>query len=120
MKNFISAEAIDGVTSCALSHLRKLKSFSKKRLAKKYELPCGCEEVALEDLLSDYQCQECEELYFYSFCIGEVVQGNDTWHCNPCGKCRDCSEWHCKKCNDCTYGLTLKCDGCGKKSPYSG
>jgi hypothetical protein len=98
--------------------MRKRNALSQEELKKKYELPCGCEAVVLEDLLTDYQCQECDEIYFYSFCLKEIVEENNIWHCQACGTCRESAEWHCKKCNQCTYGLTLPCDGCGKKSPY--
>ena len=68
---------------------------------KKYELPCGCEKVALIDLLGDYSCSKCGEVYWYSFCWDEVVQDSCTWHC--------------EKCNRCTYGVTLACEGCGSR-----
>lgn len=111
-------EVTEKLTDCVLQNIQKYKKLSKEALKKQYELPCGCEKVALKDLLSDYECQECEEVYFYSFCLKEVVYKNDTWHCKVCGDCKESSEWHCKRCNECTYGLTLPCDGCGKKAPY--
>ena len=114
------AENVEELSDCVLRNIRKYKKLTKQELDKLHELPCGCEKVALKDLLSDYACPECGEIYFYSFCAKEVVYENDTWHCVPCGTCRESSEWHCKRCNDCTYGLTLSCDGCGKKSPYVG
>ncbi len=109
---------LDQLTDCARQHLKKIIALTEGALAKKYELPCGCESATLKDLLYGYECVECGEQYFYSFCWKEVAQENDTWHCNICGKCRDASEWHCKRCNKCTYGLTLECEHCGKKSPY--
>ena len=118
MNNAVTSRDNEQLTDCARLHRTKSKSFSQKKLKQKQELPCGCEEVAIEDLLSDYQCQECNETYFYSFCWGDVVQESETWHCISCGKCRDASEWHCKRCNECTYGLTLNCENCGRKSPY--
>lgn len=118
MKNNNPMEDIKQLTICAQSHIKKLNSLSQKQLEQKYELPCSCEEVALRDLLCDYECQECGGIYFYSCCWNDVVYEDDTWHCIPCGKCRGSSEWHCKRCNDCTYGLTLECDNCGKKSPF--
>lgn len=114
------AEDFEELSDCSLNNITKYKKLTKKELDKLYELPCGCEKVALKNLLSDYECLQCEEIYFYSFCLKDVVYENDTWHCVPCGICRESSEWHCKRCNDCTYGLTLSCDGCGKKSPYVG
>lgn len=107
------------LTDCAVSNKRKWSYAPQSKMRRKYELSCGCESVALSELLSDYECQECGELYFYSFCLKEVVDTNSFWHCNDCGTCRESAEWHCKKCHDCTYGLTLACDGCGAKSPYA-
>ncbi len=105
-------------TDCTLSNLKRYKTLSPEDLSKLYELPCSCEKVTLEDLLSNYECEECGEVYFYSFCWEDVVYENDTWHCKSCKTCRESSEWHCKSCNTCTYGLTLSCEECGKKSPY--
>ena len=106
-------------TDCTLSNLKKYKALSPEDMKKMYDLPCSCEKVSLKDLLSTYECEECGEVYFYSFCLEDVVYENDTWHCHACKTCRESSEWHCKSCNSCTYGITLPCDGCGKKSPYA-
>jgi hypothetical protein len=81
------------------------------------ELPCGCESIEIKNLIEVYECTQCGENYFYSFCWEEVVQEGDTWHCQDCRTCRDWREWHCKKCNDCAYGLSLPCDSCGRKPP---
>ena len=109
---------LPSLTDCALRHQKKWKAFSPKQLKKTYDLPCGCEKVSLEDLLDSYECSDCSEGYFYSFCYDEVMDEQSIWHCNDCRTCREDREWHCKTCNKCTYGLTLPCDGCGKKSPY--
>jgi len=113
----MSAE--ESLIGCAVSHTRKHGTLSTTKLRKKHPLPCGCEAVSLEELFHNYQCQGCDEIYFYSFCLKDVVEENNTWHCKSCDTCRESSEWHCKKCNDCTFGLTLPCDRCGKKSPYA-
>ena len=110
---------INFLSQCVMGNSRKYKALTEEKLQHKHELPCGCEEVTLENLLCNYECTECGEVYYYSFCMKEVVYENNTWHCNNCGTCRESAEWHCKKCNDCTYGLTLKCDRRGKKSPYA-
>ena len=111
---------IDWLSNCANAHLKKYYSLPATEHNKKHELPCGCEEVALKDLIEPYTCEECDEVYFYSFCMKEVVDENSFWHCKACNTCRETNEWHCKKCDDCTYGLTLPCDTCGKKPPCSG
>jgi hypothetical protein len=116
MKKIMSS--IDQLTDCAKRHKKKIASLTKAALKKKYKLPCGCESAALEDLLCNYNCQECGETYFYSFCWKDVVYESNTWHCDICGKCQDSSIWHCESCNNCTYGLTLECEHCGKHSPY--
>lgn len=109
---------IDQLSDCAKQHYKKIASLTKAALKKEYALPCGCESAALKDLLYSYECSECGETYFYSFCWKDVVQENDTWHCDTCGTCQDSSTWHCKSCDNCTYGLTLECEHCGKHSPY--
>lgn len=107
------------LSSCAAHHARKWKKYASKQRQQLYELPCGCgEQATLEELLTSFTCEECDETYIYSFCLKEVVSEDEIWHCNACGTCRESAEWHCNACNDCTYGLTLPCDGCGKKSPY--
>jgi len=108
----------DELTDCSKHHHKKVILLTEVELKKEHELPCGCESATLEDLLYGYECSECEEVYFYSFCWKEVVQENDTWHCNACGTCRDSGDWHCKACNKCTQGLTLPCEHCGKKSTH--
>ena len=109
----------EDLTHCALDNIRKVKALTKKQKDKKYDLPCGCDQVSLEDLLGEYECEGCNEIYSYSFCWKEIVQDGDTWHCKECKTCRDWREWHCTTCNTCTYGASLPCEGCGKKSPYA-
>lgn len=119
MQHIINEQEISDLTDCAADHIKEIKALTQKQRKKTYELPCGCEEVALENLMSEYACSECEEFYFYSFCWDEVVQDNDTWHCKDCKECRDWLEWHCKSCNICNSSTSLPCKGCGKKSPYA-
>lgn len=119
MTNALESINAEDLTDCAFDYISQHKALSKKAEEKKYELPCGCEEVTLGELVSDYQCSECDETYFYSFCWKEVVQSNDTWHCKSCGTCRDWREWHCDSCNICNYGASLPCESCGEKSPYA-
>jgi hypothetical protein len=107
-------------SDCFVAHSKKVKALTKEQLQKQHELPCGCEQTTLQELLSEYTCGECGETYFYSFCNREVVAINEAWHCKACKTCKEFSEWHCDRCNECTYGLTLPCDGCGEKSPYAG
>jgi len=109
---------IDQLTDCARQHNKKIASLTIAALKKKYVLPCGCESATLEDLLYGYECSECGETYFYSFCWKSVEQENDAWHCDICGTCQNSSTWHCKSCDNCTYGLTLECEHCEKHSPY--
>ena len=110
-------EHTERLSDCAQHHPKKVASLSEKKLAQEYELPCGCEGTSLKNLLENYECSECDEECYYCFCMGDVMD-TSMWYCDACGTCREDSEWHCPRCNDCTYGLTLKCDGCGKKSPY--
>ena len=116
-KNPLNGVDIDNLSICAVQNIEEYKELSKKELEKKYELPCGCEEVPLKKLLNKYDCRECKETYWYSFCWNTVVQDICTWHCDVCRVCRDWREWHCEVCNKCTYGVTLPCEHC---SDYAG
>jgi hypothetical protein len=115
---FNSRDPEEKLSDCARYHIQKVVSLTPKNLNKKYALPCGCGHAILQDLLRDYLCPECDELSYYSFCLNELIEENDMWHCNSCGTCREITEWHCKTCNKCTFGLTLPCEHCGDKSPY--
>jgi hypothetical protein len=115
---FNNIEDAEQLSDCARGHITKIARLSENELNRKHELPCGCGSATLKELNEEYECPECDEIYYYSFCTGEVVDTNSMWHCDACGTCRDNSEWHCKNCNECTYGITLKCENCGKKSPY--
>jgi hypothetical protein len=107
------------LTVCARGHIKKIISLSEKDLSHLYHLLCDCRESAsLKELLESYECPRCHEVYYYSFCMNEVVHSFSMWHCQVCSTCREDSEWHCKHCNDCTYGLSLECENCGRKSPY--
>ena len=116
-KNPLNAfEHPEHLTQCALRTIIKRHIIPETELIKTYELPCGCEEVALKELLGKYVCKSCKESYYYSFCWNDVVQDDNTWHCEICNKCRDWREWHCVFCNKCTYGVSLPCEGCGRKN----
>lgn len=100
-------------STCAIENVQRYKALSRADLDVMMDLPCGCERVPLQKLINLYRCNKCDERYWYSFCLEEVVQDSCTWHCTKCGMCRDWREWHCPRCNRCTYGVTLPCDGCG-------
>ncbi len=116
-KNPLNGLDVENFTSCALQNIHKYKALTKEDLEEEYELPCGCEEVPLKDLIGEYDCQECGETYWYSFCWDDVEQDSCTWHCEICGECKDWREWHCEKCNRCTYGISVPCEHCGAKRP---
>ena len=109
-ENPLNGMDVEALSICTIQNIEEYKDLSSDELEEKYELPCGCEQVPLKDLLGDYICSKCGEVYWYSFCWDEVVQDSCTWHCEICGTCRD---WHCETCNRCTYGVTLPCEGCG-------
>jgi len=115
--NPLNGVDVEALSVCAIQHIDEYKALSEKELAKEYELPCDCGSVLLSQLLDDYECPECGESYWYSFCWDAVVQYDDTWHCEICGTCRDWREWHCKQCNKCTYGVTFPCQHCGAPRP---
>lgn len=117
-RNPFNGVDVENFSTCSLQNIKEYRQLSPADLKEKYELPCGCEKVALEKLVKDYTCSKCGELYWYSFCWGEVVQDSCTWHCDVCGTCRDWREWHCDNCNKCTYGVTFPCDHCGNKRDF--
>jgi hypothetical protein len=119
-RNPLNDVDIDNLSICAIQNIAEYKALSKADLEVAYELPCGHESVPLKQLLQDYYCQECSEVYWYSFCWEMVVQDSCTWHCEICRQCRDWREWHCENCNRCTYGVTLPCEYCGQEGPYAG
>lgn len=110
-KNPLNDVDVQTLSICTIQNIEDYKALSNEALQEKYELPCGCEKVPLIDLLGDYSCSECGEVYWHSFCWDEVVQDSCTWHCEKCGVCRDWREWHCETCNRCTYGVSLPCEG---------
>jgi hypothetical protein len=118
--NPLNGVDVDALSVCAIQNIEEFRALSEEELAEEYELPCGCERVPLRQLLDDYTCQGCGEVYWYSFCWQSVVQDSCTWHCEVCGECRDWREWHCERCNKCTYGVSLPCQHCGAKGPYQG
>jgi hypothetical protein len=107
------------LSDCARAHIKTVVSLTPLRLKKEYEVPCGCGSASLKSLLTNHLCHGCDEMYYYSFCLGDVMDENSMWHCDACGTCREDGEWHCKRCNTCTYGITLPCEYCGKKSPFA-
>lgn len=117
--NPLNGMDVEGLSVCAISNIKTVKELSDKELAKLHELPCGDESVPLEKLLKGYDCEGCNETYWYSFCLDSVEQDSCTWHCEICGVCKDWRDWHCENCNRCTYGVTLPCERCGKKSEYA-
>ena len=112
-ENPLNGMNVEALSVCTIQNIDDYKDLSSDELEVKYELLCGCEQVPLKNLLDYYNCSECGEAYWYSFCWGEVVQDNCTWHCEKCNTCRDWREWHCETCERCTYGVTLPCEGCG-------
>ena len=118
-KTLIMGSTYENHHTCTLDAIKKYKNLSQKKLEKLYELPCECEEVPLKDLIDEYNCSDCGETYFYSFCWDEVAQDSCSWHCDICKTCRDWREWHCENCNKCTYGVSLPCDNCGAPGPMA-
>lgn len=112
-QNPFNGLAVTELSRCAIDHVEPYKARAEAALDAMMELPCGCELAPLRKLLDRYSCNECDELYWYSFCLEEVVQDSCTWHCTECRRCRDWREWHCPRCNRCTYGITMPCEHCG-------
>lgn len=112
-QNPLNGVDVENLSICAVQNIQAYKALSAKDLAVAYELPCGHESVPLEKLLKKYECQECGEVYWYSFCWNRVVQDSCTWHCEVCRQCQDWRVWHCEICNKCTYGISLPCEHCG-------
>ncbi len=117
-KNPLNGVDVSRLSVCAIQNIDIYSALTKKESDEMHELPCGCEEAPLKNLMGDYECSECGEVYWHSFCWDEVAQDSCTWHCEICGACRDWREWHCTNCNKCTYGVTLPCEHCGAPSKY--
>ncbi len=114
-RNPLNGIDTEAYSVCAIENINKVRKLTDEQLNQEWELPCGCEEARLRDLLNDYACQVCDTIYWFSFCWSDVTQDDQTWHCDVCRVCRDWREWHCPKCNRCTYGVTLPCDHCGNR-----
>ena len=113
-ENAFNGLDVTKMSDCALDNVEQYKRLAKEQLDTRMDLPCGCEPVPLWKLLHRYNCNGCQELYWYSFCAKEAVQHSCTWHCTECGTCRDWREWHCPRCNRCTYGISLPCGNCNE------
>ena len=118
-ENPLNGVDTENITNCAIQNIEKYKALTARDLAQVHKLPCEHEMAPLEKLLSEYECQKCGEMYWYSFCWEIVVQDNCTWHCKVCGQCQDWRVWHCENCNRCTYGITLPCEYCGDEVDQS-
>ena len=118
-RNPLNGVDVERLSLCAIRHVALLRKMSAEELDRTHDLPCGCREVPLRDLLDDYTCPGCNETYWYSFCWEEVVQDSCSWHCEICNECRDWREWHCEQCNRCTYGVTFPCEHCGAEGAMS-
>ena len=112
-QNPINGIDVENLTVCTLQNIETYKALTAEDLDKEYELPCCDQHVPLRKLLDEFDCEECKETYWYSFCWNDVAQGSCTWHCEVCNMCRDWRERHCERCNRCTYGVTFPCDHCG-------
>ena len=62
------------MSTCAIENVQRYKALSRADLDVMMDLPCGCEPVSLQKLVNLYRCSKCDERYWYSFCLGEVVQ----------------------------------------------
>ena len=115
-QNPLNGLEVGAYSVCALQNIQAVKALDEFNLSRRHPLPCGHAKVALRDLLLEYNCPQCSESYWYSFCWSTVVQDSCSWHCEVCGACRDWREWHCDTCGKCVYGTTLSCDSCGQTS----
>jgi len=66
-ENPLNGMDVEALSICTIQHIEEYKELSSDKLEEKYELPCGCEQVPLKDLLADYSCSKCGEVYWYSF-----------------------------------------------------
>jgi hypothetical protein len=118
-ENPLNGVDTENLTDCAIQNIEKYKALTARDLAQVHKLPCEHEKATLEKLLGGYECRQCGETYWYSFCWKIVVQDNCTWHCKVCRQCRDWRVWHCDNCDRCTYGITLPCEHCGDEEDQS-
>jgi hypothetical protein len=104
-------------SACLVQNVQAYLELPAKQRQLELKLPCGHGTAKLSQLLGDYSCPKCDEVYWYSFCWDEVVQDSCSWHCKVCRTCRDWREWHCESCNRCTYGVSLPCENCSDAGP---
>ncbi len=125
------------MSTCAIENVQRYKALSRADLDVMMDLPCGCEQVPLQKLINLYSCSKCDEPYWYSFCLGEVVQDSCTWEQVPLQKlinlysCSKCDEsywysfclgevvqnsctWHCTKCGACRDWREWHCPRCNR------
>jgi len=112
-RNPLNKVDVETLSICAIQNIEAYKALTNRDLETVHELPCGHENVPLRKLLKKYECQECKEIYWYSFCWKRVAEDDCTWHCEICRRCQDWRVWHCENCNRCTYGISLPCEYCG-------
>lgn len=115
-QNPLNGLDLSNLSICVIQNIKKLSSYDPNVLV---ELPCEHESVPLQKLLNDYDCQECGETFWFSFCWDTVAEDSHTWHCEVCNQCQDWRVWHCERCNKCTYGVSLPCEHCGDATPYA-
>lgn len=75
------------VSKCAQYYADNYAEASERMLDNMIPLPCGCGEVSVRELVSAYTCATCDKVFWYSFCLEQVVEEDMTWHCEICGSC---------------------------------
>jgi hypothetical protein len=60
-------------STCAKNHLRAILDLSEKKLNKIHELFCKCGSATMQELIKNYECSDCQDLSWWSFCRDEVV-----------------------------------------------
>ena len=114
-QNPLNGIDVSKLSICAIQNVKSLGYYDPAMLV---ELPCEHQSVPLRQLLKGYECEGCQETYWYSFCWDCAAQDSHSWHCEVCKQCQDWRVWHCEGCNKCTYGVTLPCERCGDDDEF--
>lgn len=95
---------VNELSEWSRDNIRKLLALvAKGGLEQQVILPCRCQAVALRVLLlsESFLCQRCSSFYRYSFCWGQIVEDDQTYHCEDCEDCYDWRDWAEESCRRC-------------------
>ncbi len=72
-RNPLNGLDVGNLPICTMQNIKEYTSLTPTQLDKEYLLPCECEQVSLKNLIEEYECSNCGEIYWYSFCWHGVI-----------------------------------------------